>query len=34
MTHVAVNEALDGTPVDWKQPVPDAIYPAEPVVRD
>ena len=34
MQHVAINEALDGKPVDWMEPVTDEVYLAEPVVKD
>jgi hypothetical protein len=26
MTHIAMQEALDGSPVDWLEPVSDAQY--------
>jgi quercetin dioxygenase-like cupin family protein len=31
MAHIAMQEALDGKPVDWLEPVTDAQYAAEPV---
>ncbi|WP_165855134.1 cupin domain-containing protein [Marinobacter sp. JSM 1782161] len=34
MQHVAVQEALDGKPVDWFEPVTDDIYLAGPVKKD
>lgn len=34
MQHVAINEALDGKPVDWMEPVKDADYLAGPVKQD
>lgn len=34
MTHVAVNEALNGSPVDWFEAVTDEDYLAEDVVTD
>jgi quercetin dioxygenase-like cupin family protein len=34
MQHVAVNESLDGKPVDWMEPVVDATYLAGPVIRE
>jgi quercetin dioxygenase-like cupin family protein len=34
MQHVAINEYLDGKPVDWLEPVPDEIYLASPVKKD
>lgn len=29
LTHIAIQEALDGTPVDWLEPVTDAQYAAD-----
>ena len=26
MSHIAIQEALDGTPVDWKEQITDEIY--------
>ena len=34
MKHVAIQEALDGSPVDWKEPVTDEVYLAGPVKTD
>lgn len=34
MQHVAVNEALDGKPVDWLEPVTEQTYLAGPVKKD
>jgi len=34
MQHVAVNEFLDGKPVDWLEPVTDETYLAGPVKKD
>ncbi|MCB9592193.1 MAG: cupin domain-containing protein [Sandaracinaceae bacterium] len=34
MQHVAINEALNGSPVDWMEPVPDEVYLATPVKKD
>jgi quercetin dioxygenase-like cupin family protein len=34
MQHVAVNEALDGKPVDWLEPVTEQTYLAGPVIKD
>ncbi|MCA8953191.1 MAG: cupin domain-containing protein [Planctomycetes bacterium] len=34
MQHVAINEALDGKPVDWMEPVSDEQYFAGPIQRD
>ena len=34
MQHVAVNEALDGEPVDWLEPVSEETYLAGPVKED
>ncbi|OBS10425.1 (R)-mandelonitrile lyase [Acidihalobacter prosperus] len=34
MKHVAINEYLDGKPVDWLEPVPDATYLATEVRKD
>ena len=34
MQHVAINEALDGKPVDWFEPVSDEDYLAGPVKKD
>lgn len=34
MQHVAVNEALDGKPVDWLEPVSEETYLAGPVKKD
>lgn len=34
MQHVAVNEYLDGKPVDWLEPVPDETYLSTPVSKD
>jgi quercetin dioxygenase-like cupin family protein len=34
MQHVAVNEALDGEPVDWLEPVSEETYLAGPVKKD
>jgi quercetin dioxygenase-like cupin family protein len=30
MSHLAIQEALDGSPVDWLEQVADADYTAEP----
>lgn len=34
MQHIAVNEALDGTPVNWLEPVTDEVFLAGPVRID
>ncbi len=34
MQHVAIQEALDGKPVEWMEPVTDDIYLAGPVKKD
>lgn len=34
MQHVAINEYLDGKPVDWMEPVTDEAYLATPVQKD
>jgi quercetin dioxygenase-like cupin family protein len=34
MQHVAINEYLDGKPVDWMEPVSDEDYLASPVKKD
>lgn len=34
MQHVAINEYLDGKPVEWMEPVPDETYLATPVSTD
>jgi len=34
MQHVAINEYLDGKPVDWLEPVSDESYLASPVKKD
>jgi len=34
MQHVAVNEYLDGKPVDWMEPVSDADYLSGPIRKD
>lgn len=34
MQHVAVNEALDGKPVDWLEPVTEQTFLAGPVKKD
>lgn len=34
MQHVAINEFLDGKPVDWLEPVTDEVFLAGPVKKD
>ncbi|MFI8481424.1 cupin domain-containing protein [Pseudomonas sp. NPDC078700] len=34
MQHVAINEYLDGKPVDWLEPVTDEVFLAGPVKKD
>lgn len=34
MQHVAINEYLDGKPVDWLEPVSDEVYLSGPVNKD
>ncbi|MCA9615171.1 MAG: cupin domain-containing protein [Myxococcales bacterium] len=34
MKHVAINEALNGSPVDWQEAVSDDVYLAGPVKKD
>ena len=34
MQHVAINEYLNGKPVDWEEPVSDEVYLASSVKRD
>lgn len=34
MQHVAINEFLDGKPVDWFEPVTDKVFLASPVKKD
>ncbi len=34
MKHVAINEAKDGSPVDWMEPVTDEVYLAGSVKKD
>ncbi|WP_327194472.1 (R)-mandelonitrile lyase [Novosphingobium beihaiensis] len=34
MQHIAITEAMDGSPVTWMEPVPDEVYLAGPVKKD